>query len=108
MDLLLYHAAIGKGGLRSCTGLRRPVPGAPRDCQMVTSWLSRIAPIRQASVGTGAGTVGGCGDAADHAGQEEARVFGNRGPSDVDHLYLWVDGVHLGVRPKEENPADLS
>ena len=34
--------------------------------------------------------------------QDEAKAFGQRDLSGVDYVYLWVDGIHLGVRLDEE------
>jgi transposase-like protein len=34
--------------------------------------------------------------------QDEAKAFNNRDLSTVDYVYVWADGVHLGVRLDEE------
>ncbi|MBF6073005.1 transposase, partial [Nocardia farcinica] len=34
--------------------------------------------------------------------QDEAKAFGQRDLSQVDYVYLWVDGIHLKVRLEQE------
>ena len=34
--------------------------------------------------------------------QDEARLFADRRLSDVDYVYLWVDGIHVNVRLEQE------
>jgi len=34
--------------------------------------------------------------------QDEAKAFGDRDLSGVDYVYVWADGVHVGVRLEEE------
>ena len=34
--------------------------------------------------------------------QDEAKAFNSRDLSGVDYVYLWVDGIHLGVRLDDE------
>ena len=34
--------------------------------------------------------------------QDEARLFADRSLSDVDYVYLWVDGIHVNVRLEQE------
>jgi transposase-like protein len=34
--------------------------------------------------------------------QDEARAFGERDLSSVDYVYIWADGIHVGIRLDEE------
>ena len=34
--------------------------------------------------------------------QDEARLFADRSLSEVDYVYLWVDGIDLNVRVEQE------
>jgi hypothetical protein len=59
-------------------------------------------PALEGFLGTGAALSAGVVTRLTGQWQDEAYAFGNRNLSDVDYVYLWADGVHLGVRLDEE------
>ena len=61
-----------------------------------------FAPALEQFLGTGAGLSGGDDDPADRQWQDEAKAFEKRDLSQVDFVYLWVDGIHLKVRLEQE------
>jgi putative transposase len=65
------------------------------------SWKDFV-PALESFLGIGSGLSAAVVTRLTGQWQDEARAFGNRDLSDVDYVYLWADGVHLGVRLEEE------
>jgi transposase-like protein len=61
-----------------------------------------FTPALETFLGTGAGLSASVITRLTVQWQDEAKAFNQRGLSDVDYVYLWVDGIHLGVRLDEE------
>ncbi len=61
-----------------------------------------FVPALESFLGTGSGLSSAVVTRLTAQWQDEARAFGNRDLSDVDYVYLWADGVHVGVRLEEE------
>jgi transposase-like protein len=61
-----------------------------------------FVPALESFLGTGSGLSAAVVTRLTTQWQDEARAFSNRDLSDVDYVYLWADGVHLGVRLEEE------
>jgi transposase-like protein len=61
-----------------------------------------FVPALESFLGTGSGLSAAVVTRLTGQWQDEARTFSNRDLSDVDYVYLWADGVHLGVRLEEE------
>src|SRR6266498_4348018 len=61
-----------------------------------------FVPALGSFLGTGSGLSSAVVTRLTAQWQDEARAFGNRDLSDVDYVYLWADGVHVGVRLEEE------
>jgi putative transposase len=53
-------------------------------------------------LGTGAGLSASAVTQLTSQRQDEARAFAERDLSEVDYVYLWVDGIHLKVRLEQE------
>ena len=62
-----------------------------------------FTPALESFLGTGAGLSAAVITRLTVQWQEEAKAFHHRDLSGVDYVYLWVDGIHLGVRLDEEN-----
>jgi len=61
-----------------------------------------FAPAMEQFLGTGAGLSAATITRLTTQWQEEARSFADRSLTDVDFVYLWVDGIHLNVRLEQE------
>ncbi len=61
-----------------------------------------FVPALEGFLGTGAGLSASTITRLTVQWQDEAKAFNNRDLSGVDYVYLWVDGIHLGVRLDEE------
>jgi transposase-like protein len=61
-----------------------------------------FVPALESFLGTGSGLSAAVVTRLTTHWQYEARAFDNRSLSDVDYVYLWADGVHLGARLDEE------
>ena len=61
-----------------------------------------FAPALEQFLGTGAGLSAATVTRLTRQWQEEAKTFGKRDLSQVDFVYLWVDGIHLKVRLEQE------
>jgi putative transposase len=61
-----------------------------------------FVPALESLLGTGSGLSAAVVTRLTAQWQNEARAFNNRDRSTVDYVYLWADGVHLGVRLDEE------
>jgi transposase-like protein len=61
-----------------------------------------FTPALESFLGTGVGLSASVITRLTVQWQDEAKVFGQRDLSGVDYVYLWVDGIHLGVRLEEE------
>ena len=61
-----------------------------------------FAPALEAFLGTGAGLSASAITRLTVQWQDEARAFAERDLSEVDYVYLWVDGIHLKVRLDQE------
>jgi transposase-like protein len=62
-----------------------------------------FTPALESFLGTGAGLSASVITRLTVQWQEEAKAFEQRDLSGVDYVYMWVDGIHLGVRLDEEN-----
>jgi transposase-like protein len=63
---------------------------------------SDFVPALEGFLGTGSGLSAAVITRLTAQWQGEAKRFGQRDLSTVDYVYLWADGVHLGVRLDEE------
>lgn len=63
---------------------------------------SDFGPALEQFLGTGAGLSPASITRLTAQWQDEAAVFGKRDLSQVDYVYLWVDGIHLKVRLEQE------
>jgi transposase-like protein len=63
---------------------------------------SDFVPALESFLGTGSGLSAAVVTRLTAQWQAEAKAFNNRDLSGVDYVYLWADGVHLGVRLDEE------
>jgi putative transposase len=63
---------------------------------------SDFVPALEGFLGTGSGLSAAVVTRLTAQWQDEAKAFGHRDLSTVDYVYLWADGVHLGVRLDEE------
>src|SRR5277367_1439939 len=61
-----------------------------------------FAPALEQFLGTGAGLSAASITRLTAQWQDEARTFATRDLSGTDYVYLWVDGIHLKVRLKQE------
>ena len=61
-----------------------------------------FAPALEQFLGTGAGLSASAITRLTVQWQDEARAFAERDLSEVDYVYLWVDGIHLKVRLDQE------
>jgi transposase-like protein len=61
-----------------------------------------FAPALEQFLGTGSGLSAATVTRLTRQWQEEAKTFGKRDLSQVDFVYLWVDGIHLKVRLEQE------
>jgi hypothetical protein len=61
-----------------------------------------FTPALESFLGTGSGLSASVITRLTVQWQDEAKAFEQRDLSDVDYMYLWVDGIHLGVRLDEE------
>jgi putative transposase len=61
-----------------------------------------FVPALESFLGTGSGLSAAVVTRLTMQWQDEAEAFNNRDLSTVDYVYLWADGVHLGVRLDEE------
>ena len=61
-----------------------------------------FAPALEQFLGSGAGLSAATVTRLTTQWQDEAKTFGNRDLSQVDFVYLWVDGIHLKVRLEQE------
>ena len=61
-----------------------------------------FAPALEQFLGTGSGLSAATVTRLTTQWQDEAKTFGNRDLSQVDFVYLWVDGIHLKVRLEQE------
>lgn len=61
-----------------------------------------FAPALEQFLGTGSGLSAATVTRLTTQWQDEAKSFGNRDLSQVDFVYLWVDGIHLKVRLEQE------
>src|SRR5262245_6702572 len=61
-----------------------------------------FVPALEGFLGTGSGLSAAVVTRLTAQWQDDARRFGQRDLSTVDYVYLWADGVHLGVRLEEE------
>lgn len=61
-----------------------------------------FVPALEQFLGTGSGLSAAVVTRLTAQWQDEARAFGDRDLSGVDYVYVWADGVHLGVRLDEE------
>src|SRR5664280_3563741 len=61
-----------------------------------------FAPALEQFLGTGAGLSAATVTRLTRQWQEEAKTFGKRDLSQVDFVYMWVDGIHLKVRLEQE------
>ncbi|MET7881174.1 IS256 family transposase [Micromonospora profundi] len=60
-----------------------------------------FVPALEQFLGTGSGLSAATITRLTGQWQDEARAFGDRDLSTVDHVYVWADGVHLNVRLDE-------
>jgi transposase-like protein len=60
-----------------------------------------FVPALEQFLGTGSGLSAAVVTRLTAQWQDEARAFGDRDLSGVDYVYVWADGVHLGVRLDE-------
>jgi transposase-like protein len=63
---------------------------------------SDFVPALEGFLGTGAGLSAATITRLTVQWQDEAKAFHQRDLSTVDYVYLWADGIHLGVRLDEE------
>jgi putative transposase len=63
---------------------------------------SDFGPALEQFLGAGAGLSATTITRLTAAWQDEAKAFGERDLSGTDYVYLWVDGIHLKVRLKQE------
>ena len=56
-----------------------------------------FAPALEQFLGAGAGLSAATVTRLTTQWQDEAKTFGSRALSQVDFVYLWVDGIHLKV-----------
>ncbi len=63
---------------------------------------SDFVPALEGFFGTGSGLSAATVTRLTTQWQDEAKAFGKRDLSTVDYVYLWADGIHLGVRLDEE------
>jgi transposase-like protein len=61
-----------------------------------------FVPALEGFLGTGSGLSAATVTRLTAQWQDEARQFNNRDLSTVDYVYVWADGIHLGVRLDEE------
>ena len=61
-----------------------------------------FGPALEQFLGTGAGLSAATITRLTTQWQDEARLFADRSLSDVDYVYLWVDGIHVNVRLEQE------
>src|SRR5664279_4217929 len=61
-----------------------------------------FAPALEQFLGSGSGLSAATVTRLTTQWQDEAKTFGNRDLSQVDFVYLWVDGIHLKVRLEQE------
>jgi len=61
-----------------------------------------FGPALEQFLGSGAGLSAATITRLTTQWQDEARLFADRGLSDVDFVYLWVDGIHVNVRLDQE------
>jgi transposase-like protein len=61
-----------------------------------------FTPALESFLGTGTGLSASVVTRLTVQWQDEAKAFGQRDLSNVDYVYLWADGIHLGVRLDEE------
>jgi putative transposase len=61
-----------------------------------------FAPALEQFLGSGAGLSAATVTRLTRQWQDEAKTFGSRDLSQVDFVYLWVDGIHLKVRLEQE------
>ena len=61
-----------------------------------------FAPALEGFLGSSAGLSAATITRLTAAWQDEAKAFGDRDLSGVDYVYVWADGVHVGVRLEEE------
>jgi transposase-like protein len=61
-----------------------------------------LTPALEGFLGTDAGLSAATITRLTVAWQDDARRFADRDLSSVDYVYLWADGIHLGVRLDEE------
>lgn len=61
-----------------------------------------FGPALEQFLGSGAGLSAATITRLTTQWQDEARLFADRNLSDVDYVYLWVDGIHVNVRLEQE------
>ena len=61
-----------------------------------------FAPALEGFLGSAAGLSAATITRLTTAWQGEAKAFGDRDLSGVDYVYVWADGVHVGVRLEQE------
>jgi len=61
-----------------------------------------FGPALEQFLGSGAGLSAATITRLTTQWQDEARLFADRSVSDVDFVYLWVDGIHVNVRLEQE------
>jgi transposase-like protein len=61
-----------------------------------------FVPALEGFLGTGSGLSAATVTRLTAQWQDEAKAFHQRDLSTVDYVYLWADGIHLGVRLEEE------
>jgi len=61
-----------------------------------------FAPALEQFLGTGSGLSAATITRLTTQWQDEARLFADRSLSDIDYVYLWVDGIHVNVRLEQE------
>jgi transposase-like protein len=61
-----------------------------------------FAPALKQFLGSGAGLSAATVTRLTTQWQDEAKAFGKPDLAQIDFVYLWVDGIHLKVRPEQE------
>jgi len=91
-----------RGSCRRGRGSRRRSPRCCRCC--ISRGLSSLdfAPALEQFLGSGSGLSASTVTRLTTQWQEEAKASAARDLSQVDYVYLWVDGIHLKVRLEQE------
>jgi transposase-like protein len=64
---------------------------------------SDFGPALEQFLGSGAGLSAATITRLTAQWQDDAEAFNKRSLADIDYVYLWVDGIHLKVRPAADN-----